>query len=357
MALCRLGHEVVGVPASAPSMLGTVVSGDGWVSRLARQVGGRLGKAIARPWELMDCDEHVSPDEHVRVLAGRGFDVLWVESAGTLRGATLAEVQRRQPGAAIVLLLEESRSARGERWLESCAHCFDVVYSVAQCDLRRDGLSAQGARNVAFVPRAYDPMLYQPPTLEPEARALFGSRVGFFGDWDAGCAAELTALAGAGCRVRVFGAGWSRLANRSQELVVENRTLVGAELARAIGTTDVNLGLLPRSREHSELSVQVPACGGFLLAPRTRELTDLFQEGREAIFYGDQAELLKRLCELLSDDVRRREIARVGRLRARAYSHDAVLARILEESVALRQERLSGREARARQHAGARRAA
>jgi len=41
--------------------------------------------------------------------------------------------------------------------------------------------------------------------------------------------------------------------------------------------------------------VEIPACGSLLLAERTPEHLELFEEGREAEFYGTEQEMLEKI--------------------------------------------------------------
>ena len=91
----------------------------------------------------------------------------------------------------------------------------------------------------------------------------------------------------------------------------------------------MNLGFLRKlNRDQTTTrSVEIPACAGFMLAERTAEHLQLFEEGREAEFFASPAELLQKCRRYLADETGRRSIARRGfeRCIASGYSNAARL--------------------------------
>jgi spore maturation protein CgeB len=65
----------------------------------------------------------------------------------------------------------------------------------------------------------------------------------------------------------------------------------------------------------------VPAAGAMLLAERTADHEELFQEDREAVFFGSTDELKEKLRFYLSKEDVRRRIAEAGRARVFANYH------------------------------------
>jgi spore maturation protein CgeB len=76
-------------------------------------------------------------------------------------------------------------------------------------------------------------------------------------------------------------------------------------------------------------SFEIPACGTFLLAVRTPQHLAAYAEGREAEFFGDHAELVRKARYYLEHPEERRAIARRGQQRcvSSGYSWDALMAK------------------------------
>ena len=121
---------------------------------------------------------------------------------------------------------------------------------------------------------------------------------------------------------------------RKNNLDVKNEFLFGEDYSKAICATKINLNFLRKINrdEVTSRSVEIPACGGFMLAERTERHKHFYQEGIEAEFFESKEELLSKVKTYLSNSVKREKIAKAGRKRCveSGYSMRAQLALILE---------------------------
>ena len=180
--------------------------------------------------------------------------------------------------------------------------------------------------------------VHRPREVTPELRARLGGDVGFVG-WPEGARERsMRFLARHGVDVRVWGP-WPRWKS-ARNFRVEGRPLWGDEYATALSAFRINLGFLRRVNRDRQTtrSIEIPACGGFLLAERTDEHLRLFREDVEAVFFSNDAELLEKARHYLAHEDERSRIAAAGRRRCLedGYAYDARLTFILRHALGLR---------------------
>ncbi len=250
-------------------------------------------------------------------LRDRAFDMLWIDKGLTIRAETLEEARRLRPGCRIVGYSPDDMAARhntSAAFRASLRH-YDLYFTTKSFGVAE--MLAMGCPRVRFVGNAFDPATHRPHPVTERERADYGGPVGFIGQFERARAGSLDRLAADGVPVRVWGPDWGRHRARGVPLRVEGRPLWGEAYARAISAFDINLGFLRKANRDvsTTRSVEIPACGGFLLAERTDEHRELFAEGREAEYFGSDEELVGKTRYYLAHPRERRRIAAAGRER------------------------------------------
>ena len=325
-ALEGLGHSVTGVDATPPPKP--------WVLELPHRVSGKLFRAGFDAFGPRDRNgENASVQ---RLFREAEWDVLWVDKGTTVEAETLAKVRRFQPRCRIVGYSGDDMTCRvnqSKPFLQSLP-LYDVYFTTKSYGVGE--LKSLGAKEVHFVGNAYDSSTHRPMAVDVNDREHFGGRVGFIGAYEAERCRSIEFLAANGVPVRVWGPNWPSK-SISKGFRVEKRCLWGDDYVLAICAFDINLGFLRKINRDLQTtrSVEIPACGAFMLAERTDEHQALFEEGKEAEYFDSDEELLDKVRYYLAHEDERKSIAAAGRDRCirSGYSNETRLSKMLETAM------------------------
>ena len=255
--------------------------------------------------------------DNARLLAAvqKGpWDVIWLEKALTINRQTLRAVRDQCPTSRIVGFSPDDMNARhnqSQQFLEALPH-YDCFITTKTYNV--DELGKLGCPKVVFVDNGFDPDTFRPlPYTEDDQRRL-GGDVGFIGSFEEQRAEAMAYLAQNGVAVRVWGGGWHRYRKSVPNLRLERTEIWGDDYAIACRAFRINLGFLRKINRDQQTtrSVEIPACGGFMLAERTQEHQALFEEGIEAEFFSSVQELLEKCRFYLRNPAKRMEVAESG---------------------------------------------
>jgi len=314
-ALEKLGHDVLPIEEGIPS---------GWHFQIYR-----VGYHLHRPPDLYGTNRAI-----LAALRERHRDLLWIDKGLSIRPETLSTVHRESPSTTLVsyspddcrLLHHDSVRYRKSSPLYDL-HVTTKSYNV-------DELRGWGARDVLFIDNAYCPEVHRPIELSTADRNRLECEVGFVGFYEEDRAQKMLALARAGVPVVVRGPAWSRFPYNHPNLTVHDESLGDDDYPKTVNATGINLGFLRKNARDLQTtrSVEIPACGAFLLAERTLEHQALFEEGREAEFFDGFDELLDKCQCYRAHPIERERIAAAGldRCRRGGYCNADRLARVLD---------------------------
>ncbi len=249
--------------------------------------------------------------------------IVWIEKGNMVRRSTLQRLREICPDACIASYSDDDMVNRtNTSWTYRHAlPAYDVVFTTKSFNAEAGELPSMGARRVVLVDKAYDPDKHFPMEVTDAERSALGGDVGFIGSFEADRAAQMLILAQAGIRIRVWGNGWEKFNPGEANLTIERRPLVngGEDLAytKGICATRINLAFLRKANRdlHTDRSIEIPACGGFMLAEFSDEHARLFDEGREAVYFRNTGELIEKVRFYLAHDEKRVAIGQAGRAR------------------------------------------
>ena len=254
-----------------------------------------------------------------------------------IRPSTLKQAKKLQSALKIVSYTEDDMYARHNQsaYYRGCLPLYDVVFTTKSYNCNPDELPALGAKRVVFVDKAYDKHAHRPLPITDEDRERLGSDVGFIGTFEKDRAEKMLFLAENRIGVRIWGNGWSGWVNKHPNLMVENRPIYEDDYVKAICATKINLCFLRKINRdlQTDRTMEIPACGAFMLAERTDEHCRLFEEDREALYFDSDEELLKKVRYYLEHEDERQAIAKAGwqRCLQSGYSHHERLRFMLKK--------------------------
>lgn len=295
--------------------IGPTVDGVNWdrrpgpIARVTRALRRRLFNRMG------DATLHC---EVLHKLTARRYDALWVDKSPTLMAKTLRDVRRAHPSLKIIGYSPDDMMNPDNRlteFVESLSY-FDVFFTTKTYNVAE--LRDLGCPRTEFIGNAFHPALHRPIDLSPEEKRKLCGAVGFIGGPERDRAERMAWLAAQGISVRVWGDRWDQWKRRlNAEFDVAGLSLYGEMYPRIVCAFDINLCFLRKVNRDLQTtrSIEVPACGAFMLAERTTEHLELFEEGKEAEFFESDAELLDKCRYYLAHPDERRRIAAAGRER------------------------------------------
>ena len=141
-----------------------------------------------------------------------------------------------------------------------------------------------------------------------------------------------------GIPVRVFGTKeWQQCKNDNPNLIIEDHGLYSDDYAKSFKCFKISLCFLRKINldQQTSRTMEIPACGGFMLAERTKEHMDLFTEDKEAAYFSSDEELYQKCLYYLTHDDERQSIAEAGYNRAvmSGYSNVETLRELIKISL------------------------
>jgi spore maturation protein CgeB len=317
-ALEDLGHQTTPVDTHPESVI-----------RWEATVAYRAWRRLFGPLDFARASRAI-----LRKLRTDRFDLLWLDKTLTIPAATLRKAKSLQPDCRIIGYSPDDMHARhnqSRRFLEQLP-LYDLYVTTKSYGVRE--LRALGCPKVEFVGNAFDPQIHRPMELTAEDHRKYDSEVGFIGSYEPDRAECLGFLADCGVKLRIIGNYWDRWPIARPLIKMDIGEVVGQEYAKAICSTKINLCFLRKINRDLQTtrSIEIPACGAFMLAERTDEHLALFEEGKEAEFFSSNQELLDKVRYYLEHPQQRERIAAAGlhRCFASGYRYQDRMQQILE---------------------------
>lgn len=293
-----------------------------------KQLIEQLTVKICGPRDLVQANINIR-----KLIKENEFDILWIDKGLTILPETISQVKESIPSIVVVSYSPDDMmnpNNQSKSYLRSIPlydlHVTTKSYNVTE-------LKELGAKKVFFIDNAFCPSIHRPTEVSEKERIILGGKVGFIGTFEKERAKFITFLAENGVKIKVWGEWPNYYKNKLENLEIMGGPLWGIDYAKAICSFDINLCFLRKINRDLQTtrSIEIPACGGFMLAERTDEHMKLFKDGKEVEFYESREELLEKVLYYLSHDEERRKIAEAGlnRCLKSCYSNQDRLGQVL----------------------------
>lgn len=251
------------------------------------------------------------------LVSQNNYDIVWIDKGQTIFPKTLHFIKKVSPHSIIVSYSPDNMALRHNQTQQylKCIPLYD--YIITNKSYIIDDLKKLGAQDVLFVNNSYEDSFHYPRELSEQDIQELGGDVGFIGAWEKERCESICYLADHGIKVRVFGIGkWADYKNYSPNLRIEERQLLGEDYCKSLQAFKISLCFLRKMNfdQQTTRSVEIPACGGFMLAERTDEHLSMFEEGKEAAFFSTNEELFEKCRYFLENEEERKQIAESARI-------------------------------------------
>ncbi len=267
-------------------------------------------------------------------------DIIWIEKGNMVWPGTLRRLRKLCPNARLVSYSDDDMfNSLNRTWAYRLGvKHYDTVFTTKSYNANPNELPSFGAHHVVMVDKAYDPAHHMPVELTSEEHEWLDDDVGFIGSFEQPRADDMLYLAQQGIRVRVWGNGWESFDPKEPNLIVERRALVNTNnnplYSKGICSTKINLAFLRKANRdlQTDRTIEIPACGAFMMAEYSDEHAALFEEDKEAVYFRSRTELVEKIRYYLEQDATRETISGAGRARCLAddYSQAGRMKFMLE---------------------------
>lgn len=271
----------------------------------------------------------------LRQIEQNHYDLIWIDKGVQLSPRTLRRIKEIQKGAIIVGYSPDNMVVRHNQspYFINSIKYYD--YYVTTKSYTVDDLYKMGVPHVLFVNNAFESTFHHPYVLDEVEKKRLGGKIGFIGAWEKERFEYILYLAEHGVSVRVWGGGrWLKYQNMNPNLQIEPCGLFTEDYNKALSAFDISLCFLRKINFDLQTTrtMEIPACGSMLMAERTKEHLQLFEEDKEAVFFSSKQELLEKCQYYLNHPKLIKNISNAGLMRCKTsgYSNVDTIKRVLE---------------------------
>lgn len=204
---------------------------------------------------------------------------------------------------------------------------YDLVFAYRLHNIPE--LKASGAKQVELLRSWFIPSMNYPALLDEQDKKDYECDIVFIGhyekDFRLACLEEIVK---AGWKLNLFGHdyGWHPVLKKSDVLskLMPIKNVWGTDYNKALSGATASLCFLSKLNRdtYTRRCFEIPASGSMLIAEYTDDLTTLFQEEKEAVFFRSPDDLVNKLEIYLNNKQLCSDIAKAGLERVHRDGHD-----------------------------------
>lgn len=211
---------------------------------------------------------------------------------------------------------------------------YDVIFLKDPYVVRHAGEFA--ALPVEYLPEACDPTVHRPVEPDADERARFDCDLIHYGNAYPSKVRMFERILASGYDLKAYGLGYPSWLRSPIESVWSREYLAGRTKAAAVRTAKISLNTLHYGEIEGANArlFESAGCGAFQLVEWRRSMDELFEHGKEVVYYQSFSELKKLIDHWLEREDERRAVGDAASRRAHAdHTYEHRLERLLERSL------------------------
>jgi len=250
------------------------------------------------------------------------LDIVWIDKGRWVYPSTLQRIKLLTGPLFVHYTPDPAFSVNTSRHFERSLPIYDLCITTKRYEIER--YREKGAKRVLFTWQGIDDRFVN----NAHCGAISGtgrSGIVFIGHCEKHYRHILTAVAGRHEDLKIWGDGWERSARRYPGLrsFVKGGPLWGKDYVIGLASARIGLGLLSKYSldQFTTRTFEIPASGTLLIAERTAEHQELFEEGIEIECFSSVDELNDKIAHYSNNETPRARIAERGRQRVLSCYH------------------------------------
>lgn len=258
------------------------------------------------------------------------YNIIWIDKGIFFSKSFLKRIKESYPSIKIIGYSPDDMGQRHNQSAQFLSSITEYDLFITTKSYNVPEIKAMGCKEVYFINNAFEDTFHYPRVLDKTEFEYYHADVGFIGAYEKERGESIYYLANNFVPVRVFCNRWPLVHPNIKVLPA----IFNENYCKAISATKINLAFLRKINRDQQTtrSIEIPACGGFMLAERTEEHLQLFKEGVEADFFNSNEEMLDKCRYYLKHDDERQKIAKRGLAKCHeaGYSNKDRLKKVLE---------------------------